>query len=100
MSSFCARLGLVTVLGPSGMSTSPFDAWGPLSSARYLSPDANTVPSLLRGLLGSWLSSSAYGSKSSLLGLNRLPDASTSAMKPADDPAVQLETYGQLGPHA
>src|SRR4051812_19286681 len=100
MSSFCARVGLVPVLDVSLASTIPFGAFGPLSSVRLLAPDANIAVSLLRGLSGSWLSSSAYGSNSSLFGLKRLPEASTSAIHPADDPFVQAELYGQLGPQA
>src|SRR5260370_11873363 len=100
ISSFCARVGLVPMLDVSIASTIPLDAFSPLSSARSLAPDIKTVPSLLLGLIGSWLSSSAYGSNSSLFGLKRLPAASTSVTKPADDPLVPLALYGQLAPPA
>src|ERR1700746_1331221 len=100
MSSFCARVGLVPTLDVSIASTIPLGAFSPLSNARLLAPDAKTVGSLLFGLIGSWLSSSAYGSNSSLFGLKRLPEASTSVMKPSDDPFGQFELYGQLGPQA
>src|SRR5271157_5303603 len=100
MSSFCARVGLVPTSDVSVPSTIPLGAFGPLSSKRWLAPEANTVGSVLLGLIGLWLSSSAYGSNSSLFGLKRLPAASTSATKPAADPFVQVESYGQFGPQA
>ncbi|MEO3780923.1 hypothetical protein ABGB16_29790 [Micromonospora sp. B11E3] len=52
------------------------------------------------GRSGSWLISRAYGSSSSLLGLKRLPAASTSATNPAAEPFVQAVLYGQFGPQA
>jgi hypothetical protein len=100
MSSFCAPIGLAAGLVEPMDRTIPLGAAGPLSSRRYFAPEAKTVASPLSGLIGSWLSSSAYGSNKSLFGLKRLPAASTSLTKPAAEPLVQAGSNGQFGPQA
>src|SRR3954470_13966424 len=99
-SSLSARVGLLLTVIPSGGSTMLLGATAPLSRLRYIGPVPKGVPSLLVGFWGSWLISSPYGSKSSLLGLNRLPLPSTSEMNPVAEPLVQLAEKGQFGPQA
>src|ERR1700680_891962 len=100
MSSLCAPVGLLPMLWPVGNHKMLLGATFPLSSLRWLAPEAYTLPSVHVALIGSWLISRAYGAKSSLSGVKRLPTASTSEIKPALESLLQLLEKRQFGPQA
>ena len=76
----------------------PLGVMAPVSMLRYKALLAYAVPLLRVAVVGPSVISRAYGSVSSLLGLKRLPLASTSATKPVAEPLTQLALYGQFGP--